>query len=50
MAKQGMKRPEEPREHRTIVLHARPDDFTSQPAGAAGAKIACGEIRRVGCR
>lgn len=35
---------------RTIVLHARPDDFTSQPAGAAGAKIACGEIRRVGCR
>lgn len=33
---------------RTIVLHARPDDFTSQPAGAAGEKIACGEIRRVG--
>lgn len=35
---------------RTVVLHAQPDDFTTQPSGAAGAKIACGEIRRVGCR
>lgn len=29
---------------RTIILHSGPDDFTSQPAGNAGKKIACGEI------
>lgn len=29
----------------TIILHAGVDDFTSQPAGNAGEKIACGEIR-----
>lgn len=34
---------------RTVVLHAQPDDFTTQPSGASGAKIACGEIRRTGC-
>ena len=29
---------------RTIVIHSDPDDFTSQPAGNAGEKIACGII------
>ncbi len=33
---------------RTVILHADPDDFISQPAGMSGARIACGEIRRVG--
>ncbi len=28
----------------TLVVHGMPDDFTSQPAGHAGAKIACGTI------
>lgn len=27
-----------------IVVHAKPDDYTSQPSGAAGARIACGVI------
>ena len=30
---------------RTVVVHADPDDFHSQPAGNAGEKIACGVIR-----
>lgn len=30
---------------RTIVVHHAPDDFTSQPSGNSGKKIACGEIR-----
>lgn len=30
---------------KTIVIHNGPDDFTSQPAGNAGEKIACGVIR-----
>lgn len=30
---------------RTVILHSAPDDFTSQPAGNAGKKIACGEIK-----
>lgn len=29
----------------TLVIHEGPDDFTSQPAGNAGRKIACGVIR-----
>ena len=29
---------------RTVVIHAGPDDFTTQPSGNAGTKIACGEI------
>lgn len=29
-----------------IVIHAGPDDYRSDPAGAAGARIACGIIRR----
>lgn len=31
---------------RTLVIHGGPDDFRTQPAGNAGAKIACGSIRR----
>ena len=29
---------------KTVVIHSGPDDFTSQPAGNAGEKIACGQI------
>lgn len=29
---------------RTFVVHAHPDDFTTQPAGNSGPKIACGKI------
>jgi len=29
---------------RTFVIHAHPDDFTTQPAGNSGEKIACGRI------
>ena len=29
---------------RTIIIHSQPDDFTTQPSGNSGAKIACGEI------
>lgn len=35
---------------RTVVIHDMPDDFTSQPAGNAGNKIACGVICRPSCR
>lgn len=31
---------------RTVVIHSGPDDFTSQPSGNAGQKIACGIIRK----
>ena len=31
--------------NKTVVIHAGPDDFISQPAGNAGEKIACGQIR-----
>ncbi len=31
---------------KTVVIHSKPDDFTSQPAGNAGEKIACGVIER----
>lgn len=29
---------------RTIIVHAHPDDFKTQPSGAAGLKLACGQI------
>ena len=32
---------------RTVVIHSRPDDFHTQPAGDSGSKIACGVIRKV---
>lgn len=31
---------------KTVIIHAGPDDFTTQPAGNAGEKIACGIIVR----
>jgi len=30
--------------NRSVVIHQRPDDFTTQPSGNAGEKIACGVI------
>lgn len=30
---------------RTVIIHSNPDDFTTQPSGNAGTKIACGVIR-----
>ncbi|MFQ7398750.1 MAG: superoxide dismutase family protein, partial [Neglectibacter sp.] len=30
---------------RTLIIHGSPDDFTTQPAGNSGKRIACGEIR-----
>ena len=32
---------------KTVVIHSSPDDFTSQPAGNAGPKLACGIIGRM---
>ena len=29
----------------TVIIHAAPDDFTTQPSGNAGEMIACGVIR-----
>jgi len=30
---------------RAVIIHADPDDLTSQPSGAAGARVSCGVIR-----
>ena len=32
---------------RTVIIHDHPDDFTTQPSGNSGTKIACGVIRQV---
>ena len=29
---------------KVIIIHDMPDDFTSQPSGNSGIKIACGKI------
>ncbi|MBO4306643.1 MAG: superoxide dismutase family protein [Clostridia bacterium] len=34
---------------RTIVIHGGQDDFTTQPSGNAGVKLACGVIKRTSC-
>lgn len=31
---------------KTVIIHSSPDDFTTQPAGNSGTKIACGVIER----
>ena len=31
---------------RVIIIHDMPDDFTTQPSGNSGTKIACGKIER----
>ena len=33
--------------NRSVVIHQNPDDFTTQPSGNAGEKIACGVITEV---
>lgn len=30
--------------NKTIIIHAKPDDFKTQPSGDSGTRIACGEI------
>lgn len=32
---------------KTVIIHSAPDDFTSQPSGNSGTKIACGVIRNL---
>lgn len=29
-----------------VLLHAKPDDYRTDPAGNAGSRIACGEVKR----
>lgn len=31
---------------KSVIIHSNPDDFTSQPSGSSGTKIACGIIRQ----
>lgn len=31
---------------KTVIIHSSPDDFTTQPAGNSGVKIACGIIKK----
>lgn len=35
---------------KTVIVHSMPDDFTTQPSGNSGDKIACGQIRALGLR
>ena len=32
---------------KSVVVHKDPDDFTTQPAGNSGPRVACGVIRKV---
>lgn len=32
---------------KTVILHAMPDDFKTQPSGDSGAMIACGKIAEI---
>ena len=32
---------------KTVIIHDSPDDFTTQPSGNAGNKIACGIISKI---
>lgn len=34
---------------RTVIIHDHPDDFTTQPSGNSGTKIACGAICGSAC-
>ncbi len=31
---------------RTVIIHASPDDFRTQPSGSSGEKMACGVVRK----
>lgn len=31
---------------KSLIIHSNPDDFTSQPSGNSGIKIACGVIKK----
>ena len=32
---------------KVIIIHDIPDDFTTQPSGNSGTKIACGVIKKI---
>ena len=33
--------------NRSVIIHDMPDDFTTQPSGNSGNKIACGVIKKI---
>ncbi len=35
---------------KTVIIHGNPDDFTSQPSGNAGEKLACGVVKSCNLR